>query len=51
MKVLKKNQEKTGEASGMSNIPIVPTKVILRGNVGSLSAPIAALLFTFGTRG
>ena len=32
----------------MPSLPIVPTQVTLRGNVGSLDAPIAAQLFTFG---
>ena len=42
---------KIGEANGMLNLPIVPTQVTLRGNVGSLDAPIAAQLLTFGSRG
>ena len=46
-----KNQQEIGKANGMNNLPIVPTKVTLRGNVGSLDAPIAAQLFTFGPRG
>ena len=33
----------------MINLPIVPTQVTLRGNVGSLDAPIAS--HTFGRRG
>ena len=41
---------KIGEANGMLNLPIVPTQVTLRGNVGSLDAPIAAQLLTFGPR-
>ena len=32
----------------MLTLAIVPTQVTLRGNVGSLDAPIAAQLFTFG---
>ena len=32
-------------------LPIVPTQVMLRGNVGSLDAPRAAQLFNFGRRG
>ena len=40
-----------GKANGMNNLPIVPTKVTLWGNVGSLDALIAAQLFTFGSRG
>ena len=46
-----KKQQKIEEANGMHNLPIVPTQVTLRGNVGSLAAPIAAQLFTFGHRG
>ena len=34
----------------MLTLAIVPTQVTLRGNVGSLDAPIAAQLFTFGTK-
>ena len=45
------NQHKIEEASGMLNLPIVPTQVTLRGNVGSLDAPIEAQLFTFGQGG
>ena len=41
-----KNQQNIGEAIG---IPIVPTQVTLRGNVGSLDAPRASQLFTFGS--
>ena len=47
----KKNQHKIGEANGILNLPIVPTQVTLMGNVGSLDAPVAAQLFTFGHRG
>ena len=35
----------------MPNLPIDPTQVTLRGNVGSLDAPWAAQLFTFGPKG
>ena len=35
----------------MLNLPILPTQVTLRENVGSVDAPIAAQLFTFGPRG
>ena len=35
----------------MLSLPIVPTQVTLKGNVGSLDAPRTAQLFTFGTRG
>ena len=44
-----KNQEKI-EARGIPSMPIVPTQVTLRGNVGSLDAPKASQLFTFGPR-
>ena len=30
------NQQKIREANGMLNLPIVPTKIIIRGNVGYL---------------
>ena len=46
-----KNQQKIGEANGMYSLPIVPTQVALRGNVGSLDAPRASQLFTFGPSG
>ena len=48
-----KNQQKIGEANGMPSLPIVPTQVALRGNVGYLDAPWAAHLSTlnFGPRG
>ena len=45
-----KNQQKIGEANGMSSLPIVPTQVALRENVGSLDAPRSAQLFTCGPR-
>ena len=32
----------------MPSLPVVPTQVTLGGNVGSLHAPIAAQLVTFG---
>ena len=35
----------------MPSLPIVPTQVTLKGNVGSLDAPRTAQLFTFGPRG
>ena len=35
----------------MPNLPIVPKKVTLRGNVGSLDATRASRLFTFGFGG
>ena len=46
-----KNEQKIVEANGMPHLPIVPTQVTLRGNMGSLDAPIAPQLFTFGPRG
>ena len=35
----------------MPSLPIVPTQVTLKGNVGFLDATRTAQLFTFGTRG
>ena len=35
----------------MPSLPIVPTQVALRGNVGSVDAPRGSQLFTFGRRG
>ena len=35
----------------MPSLPIVPTQLTLKGNVGSLDAPRTAQLFTFGPRG
>ena len=46
--MVSKNQQKIGEANGMPSLPIVATKVALRGNVGSLDPPRASQLFTFG---
>ena len=45
-----KNQQKIREANGMPSLPIVATQVALRRNVGSLDAPRASQLFTFGPR-
>ena len=45
-----KKSAKIGEANGMPSLPIVPTQVTLKGNVGSLDAPRTAQLFTFGSR-
>ena len=39
------------ETNGIPSLPTGPTQVTLRGNVGSLDAPIAPQLFTFGPRG
>ena len=36
---------------GMPSLPIVPTQVTLKGNVGSLDATRMAQLFTFGPTG
>ena len=49
--MVSKNQQQIGEANGMPSLPIVPTQVALRVNVGSLDAPRAFQLFTFGPRG
>ena len=49
--MVSKNQQKIGEANGMPSLPIVPTQVTLKGNLGSLDAPKTAHLFTFGCRG
>ena len=46
-----KKSTKNREGNGMPSLPIVPTQVALRGNVGSLDAPRTAQLFTFGPRG
>ena len=45
------NRQKIGKTNGMPSLPIVPTQVAFRGNVGSLNAPRASQLFTFGPRG
>ena len=45
------NQQKIREANGMLNLPIVPTKIIIRGNVGSLDAPSSSQLCIFGPWG
>ena len=49
--MVSKNQQKIGEANGMPILPTGPTQVPLRGNVGSLDAPRASQLFTFGPGG
>ena len=46
--MVSKNQQKIGWANGMPSLPIMPTQVALRGNVGSLDTPRAAHLSTFG---
>ena len=48
--MLLQNEQKIGEANGMPSLPIVPTQVTLKGNVGSLDVFRAAHLFTFGPR-
>ena len=45
--MVSKNQQKILEANVMPSLPIVPTQVALRGNVGSLDVFRAAHLFTF----
>ena len=42
--------QKFGEANGMPILAIRPTQVTKTGNVGSLDAPSASQLFTFGPR-
>ena len=49
--MVSKNLQKIGEANVMPSLPIVHTQVPLRRNVGSLDAPRASQLFTFGPRG
>ena len=49
--MVSKNQQKIREANGMPSLPIVPTQVMLKGNVGSLDAPRTAQLFKFGPGG
>ena len=49
--MVSKNQQKIVEANGMPSLPIVPTQVALRGNVGSLEVFRLAHLSTFGPRG
>ena len=46
--MVSKNQQKIVEANSMPNLPIVNTQVTLNENVGSLVAPRASQLFTFG---
>ena len=49
--MVSKNHQKMKKANGMPSLPTWPTQVALRGNVGSLDAPRASQLFTFGPRG
>ena len=44
--MVSKNQQKIGKHNGMLDLLIVPTRLMLRGNVGSLDLPIEAHLFT-----
>ena len=37
--MVSKNPQKIGTANGMPSLPIVPTQVGFKGNVGSLDAP------------
>ena len=46
-----KKSAKIEEENVMRSLLIVPTQVALRGNLGSLDAPSASQLFTFGPRG
>ena len=48
--MVSKNPQKIGEANVMPSLPILPTQVALSRNVGSLDAPRASQLFTFGPR-
>ena len=45
-----KKLAKKGEANVMPCLPIVPTQVVLSGNVGSLDAPRASQPFSFFPR-
>ena len=49
--MVSKNQQKISEANGMPSLPTGPTQVTKTGNVGSVDAPRASQLFTFGPRG
>ena len=49
--MVSKSRQKIGEDNGMPSLPIVPTQVTLRENVGSLDVPRTAHLFTFGPGG
>ena len=48
--MVSKHPQKFGEANGMPILATAPTQVTKTGNVGSLDAPNASQLFTFGTR-
>ena len=47
----KKSAKKIGEANGMPSLLVVPKRVMLRNNVGSLDASRSSQLFTFGVTG
>ena len=49
--MVSKNPPKIGEANGMPSVPTWSTQVTKTGKVGSLDAPWASQLFTFGPRG
>ena len=49
--MVSKNPQKIGEANGIPSLPTRLTQVTKTGNVGSLDAPWAAHLSTFGSRG
>ena len=50
--MVSKNQQKIGESNGMHSLPIVPTQVTLKENVGSQDATRTAQLFLiFGPTG
>ena len=49
--MVSKISQKIGEANVLPSLPILPTQVALRRNVGSLDAPRASQLFTFGPSG
>ena len=48
--MVSKNLQKICEANGMPSLPIVPTHIALRGNVGALDALRASQPFRFGAR-
>ena len=47
--MVSKNLQKIGKANDISNLLIMPTRVTLRLNVGSLDSPRVSQLFTFGS--
>ena len=48
--MVSKYPQKIGKPNEMSNLPIVPTRVPLRGHFGSLDAPREFQLLTFRPR-